>query len=153
MKNKFLALAALSVMFFACDKEDEPDEPTRTQTITQASWKLDVAGIDQDKDGDIDVTITSQIPSCMADNTLTLASNGSGTVDEGTVKCNASDPQTSPVTWSFTNNETTLNMNSSFVGMGGQSKILALTTTSLSLSKDSTLPFFGNVAVIVNLKH
>lgn len=153
MKNKFLALAALPIVLFSCDKEDDSDEPSRTATIAQATWKLDAAGIDQDKDGDIDVTITSQIPACTADNSLTLATNGTGTVDEGTVKCNASDPQTSPVTWSFSNNETTLNMNSSFVGMGGQSKILALTSTTLSLSKDSTLPFFGNVAVIVNLKH
>jgi hypothetical protein len=153
MKNKILGLALLSVISFSCDKEDTPDEPTKTEIITQATWKFDNAGIDQDKDGDIDMNVTSQIPGCSADNTLTLSANGTGVINEGATKCNASDPQTSNVTWSFANNEGSLNLSSSFAGIGGQSKILALTSTALSLSKDSTVPFIGNVAVIINLKH
>jgi hypothetical protein len=154
MKNKFLGLAAVLLICFGCDKDDDdPSDPTRTEIITQSTWKFDNAGIDQDKDGDVDLTITSQIPACVADNSFTLATNGTGVLDEGAAKCNASDAQTSPITWSFASNETILNMSSGFAGIGGQSRILALNNTTLSLTKDTSIAFFGNVAVIVNLKH
>ena len=121
--------------------------------ITGLSWKHDNSGIDTDKNGTIDLQPPSGILlSCVIDNSITFNANGSGTVDEGATKCNATDPQTSPFTWSFASGETALNINSGSAGINGQFKILELSNTKLSISKDTTLNFFS-VALVVNFKH
>jgi hypothetical protein len=91
---------------------------------------------------------------CDTDGFLLLAANGTGTVDEGPTKCDPGFPQSAPITWSFSTNETVLNLNGGGVlGINGQFKILELTDIKLSLSKDTTIPFLGSGALIAHLKH
>jgi len=155
---KYTTLSSLLFVLFlvSCGKKDAtPAAPTKTEVITQASWKYDNAGIDGDRNGTIDFPPPSGVLTpCVTDNTLTLSSNGTGIVDEGTAKCTTTDPQSVPITWSFTDNETSLKVGGGgILGISGQFKILELSTTKLSLSKDTTVPILGTVALIAVLKH
>ena len=155
--KKLLYLLPALFLVFGCDDNDDDDQPSgsaKTQTLTQTSWKFDNAGLDANKDGTIDTDISSQINACVKDNTVKFEPNGSGTSDEGPTQCATSPGQTVPFTWAFASNETVLTISGNAVaGLGGQFKILTLSDTKLSLSKDTTVPIFGNVALIANLKH
>jgi hypothetical protein len=151
-------LFILPVLFLAvsCDDDDDdmPSGSTKTQTLTQASWKFESAGIDADKNGTMDTDISSQINACVKDNTVKFEPNNTGTSDEGANKCPTSPSQTIPFTWAFASNETVITISGNAVaGLGGQFKIITLNDTRLSLSKDTTVPILGNVALIANLTH
>lgn len=149
----------LPILFLAtsCDKDDDDNTPagkTKTQTLTQASWKFETAGIDVNKDGTIDTDLSSQINACYKDNTLKFETNGSGTADEGATKCTSGASQTTTFNWVFASNETQLNITGNAVlGYGGQYKIVTLSDTKLSLSKDTTLPIIGASTLVANFNH
>jgi hypothetical protein len=155
--KKLLYLLPALFLVIGCDDDDEDDMPSgsaKTQTLTQTAWKFDNAGLDANKDGTIDTDVSGQINACVKDNTVKFEPNGTGTSDEGATKCPSSPSQTVPFTWAFASNETVLTISGNAVaGLGGQFKILTLTDTKLSLSKDTTVPLVGNVALIANLKH
>jgi len=156
MKYPLLICLSFCFAFLGCQKDNSKSSaPTKTELITKSSWKYDNAGIDLDRNGVIDIPPPAgTLEACDTDNFLLLAANGTGTVDEGPTKCVAGFPQSAPLTWSFSSNETVLNLNGGGVlGINGQFKILELTDIKLSLSKDTTIPFFGPVALIANLKH
>src|ERR1700694_5084959 len=151
----------LIASFFPSCKKNSPAaaSPSRTELLTSQSWKYESGGIDQDRNGTIDLTFewTGLLHPCLLDNTATFNANGTGMTDEGATKCNASLPQTSPFTWSFANNETTLNIaGTALLGLGGAFQVQALTSNRLTLAKDSALTaggFTTTVALIANLKH
>jgi len=151
----------LCLAFIACKKEKEkPKEPTRTEMITASTWKYDNGGIDQDRNGSIDITFeaTGYVQNCALDNTGLFYTNHTGTTDEGPTKCNDTLPQTSVFNWAFSNNETLVDITGSgLFGLGGQFRINELTSAKLTLSKDSTFTFPGyppmTVGIIVNMKH
>ena len=156
MKYILLPAIMFSLLLVSCSKNDSKSStPTKSEIITQASWKYDNAGIDGDRNGTIDFPPPSGVLTpCVTDNTLTLSSNGTGIVDEGTTKCTTTDPQSLPITWGFADNETSLKIGGGgILGISGQFKILELSTTKLSLSKDTTVPILGTVALIAVLKH
>lgn len=157
MKNNLFAIAILlSILFFACKKKDSDygSGSNKTTLITQSSWQFNSIGTDADKNRTIEQDLGSFVNACLKDNTIMFSSNaGSGTVDEGGDKCNTGDPQTISFTWSFTNNETAINISGNAIaGKGGEYKIATLTDTQLSLWKDTTIAGFFTT-VIVNLKH
>ena len=156
MKYSLLICLFFCFAFLGCQKDNSKSSgPSKTDLITKSSWKYDNAGIDIDKNGSIDFPLPAgTLEACDTDNFLLLAANGTGTVDEGPTKCDAGFPQTVPLTWSFGTNETVLSLSGGGVlGINGQFKILELTDIKLSLSKDTTIPFFGPGAIVANLKH
>lgn len=156
MKYSFLIGLCFCLTLLSCSKEgSNSSAPTKTELITKSSWKYDNAGLDVDKNGVIDIPAPAgTLEDCETDNFLILSANGRGTVDEGPTKCFVGAPQTVPITWAFSNNETILNLNGGGVlGINGQFKIIELTDAKLSLSKDTTISLFGSVALIANLKH
>jgi hypothetical protein len=152
--NRRLSLLLLApVLFIACDKNDSsPAADAKTTLITSSSWKYENAGVDGDRNGSIDLPLPAALPACLRDNTLTLSANGTGTVDEGPSKCDPAAPQSTPATWSFASNQTMLNLGGSGIGVSGQLKIVELSATNLTLSKDTSFAGFP-VAIIVQLKH
>lgn len=106
---------------------------TKTELITQSSWKFDHATASGFGD------ISAQIPACYKDNVVVFASNGTGTVDESTNVCSPAAP--SSFTWSFQSNETMLHLSAAlFSGGSGDFTIVSLTETNLVVSQMVILP-------------
>lgn len=147
-----LQALAFFMLVVSCNKKSDP--PSKTENISAAAWTYDNAGVDGDKNGTIDFALTaSSIPACRIDNSLTFKRDNSGTTDEGATKCNAADLQVSAFAWGFADNETNINVSGNvFPLLNGKFKILALTATNFSLTRDTVISS-QNVAVIVNLKH
>jgi hypothetical protein len=78
---------------------------SKTEYLTFSPWKLKAATADIGM-GPID--IFSMIADCSKDNTEKYIVGGTGLINEGATKCDPSDPQTEPLTWAFTANETQL---------------------------------------------
>lgn len=157
MKNSLLILALSSAALFGCEKDDDDNnqQSEKTTFLVQSAWRFDNAGIDVDRNGTIETALPAgSLESCFTDNTITFSANGNGMVDEGPTKCDAADPQTTPFTWSFAANETAMNISGDVVAgiEGGQFKIIALTSTKLSLSKDTSI-LGAPVALIAEFKH
>lgn len=151
-----LLLLVASASFFSCEKESDqpPAEATKTDQITASAWVHESSGIDMDKNGTIDVaSALAGIPACRLDNVLTFKKDGTATADEGATKCDQADPQTTNFNWSFADNESNLVIsNNVFTVLNGKSKVKTLTTTNLTLTKDTVISN-NNVSLIVNLKH
>lgn len=142
-------------VFFSC-KKDKPVVSNKPQLLTASPWLFSSALVDQNNDGVGDVTLPpSFLTPCYTDNFLTFTATGSGILDEGSIKCNASDPQTVPFTWSFTDSEKNINFSTAiFPGASGDFKIVKLDNLSLVLSKLVTVPgFTSQVTVIITFIH
>lgn len=144
LKLNLIVVIALSSLFFTgCDKDSAK---TKTELISQSTWKFDHA-----TSGGADVT--AFINACYKDNLVTFAANGTGQFDEGATKCNAGDPQTMNFTWSFTTNETVLNVSGAiFAGQSGNFTIITLNETDLVLEGTITTGT-GNVTGQLFFKH
>jgi hypothetical protein len=139
----------ISFLLIACGKDDK--EPTKTEILTSGSWKFDNGGIDQDRNGTVDISFTSVLPPCALDNSATFNSDYTGINDEGILKCGTS--QTTPFNWSFASNETAINITGTgLLGISGQFKIAELSATRFGLTRDTTIAGL-NMTAIVNLKH
>ena len=148
-----LLIIGLSFSILSCDKDSDPSVD-KTQQLTSADWRYDNGGIG-DANGNIliDFSTTGTIPPCTIDNTIRFNSNGSGTISENSNVC-SNAPATSSFTWSFSNNQTVLNVSAGAVaGIGGSFRIKELSDTKFSLLKDTTITGFGAVTAVVNLKH
>ena len=145
--NKLVLLAALcfsTVLFSSCDKTDEAP-PTNTDYITKSSWKFSSA-----KAGGFDVT--SQVPACFKDNTITFAINGTGTITEGATVCTPASPAS--FTWVFQTNGTQQQISLStplITGGSGVFTIVLLNDVSLVVSQSMTIPSIPTGPVTVEL--
>ncbi len=151
-----LSLALLCTTFASCEKKSDPPALTKTQNITAGSWKYESGGVDQDRNGTIDIQGSSILPTCALDNTITFKEDNTGIGDEGATKCNSVDPQTAPLSWNFADAEANLIMNNNiFAILNGKFKIVALSATNFSLSKDTIITAISTqpISLVVNLKH
>ena len=122
-------MVMLSLFVLSCNK----DKPSKTELITKTSWKFSKATV-----GGADVT--ALLEACQKDNVAVFISGGTGTVDEGAMKCTASDPQVVAFTWSFQSNETTLSLSATlFTGGSNLYNIVNLTESELTVSQDVTI--------------
>lgn len=139
-------MALVSFISGSCSKDDDAPQQTKTEMITSSSWKFEKAtasGFD----------ISAQVPACFKDNEITFSTNGSGTVTEGTLACSPPAPPT--FTWSFQNNETTLNLSTPLISGGsGNFTIVTLNQTNLVISQDMIIPpATMPVTVVITFKH
>jgi len=139
------SLLSLTIIMLSCSKDGDDNTPapkTKTQLITQSTWRFSAATV-----GGADVSAFLQ--ACQKDNILTFASIGTGTVDEGPLKCNAGDPQTSPFTWNFLSNETQLFISTTlFTGGSSTFNIVTLSETQLIVSQNITVSGTTQNAVV-----
>lgn len=144
LKLNLIVIIALSAFLFTgCDKDSAK---TKTELIAQGSWKFDKATSNGSD-------VTAFINACYKDNVVTFAANGTGSFDEGATKCNGADPQTMNFTWSFTTNETVLNVSGAiFAGQSGNFTIITLNETDLVLEGTITTGA-GNVTGQLYFKH
>jgi hypothetical protein len=143
---------ALFTCWTACKKNNSSsDNTSRTTLITEASWKFDSSGADLNKDGIIDIVDTT-IKSCFKDNTYTFKSDSTGIADNGPTKCNPTDPQSTPFTWSFGGTgQSTIKSDADPLLANGLN-IYSLTSTKMVLYKDTTV-FGASIWYVVDLKH
>jgi len=133
------------VLSSSCSKDDDDNTPaakTKTELITKSSWKFSDAKVGG-------VSVAAFLQPCQKDNILAFIAAGTGTADEGALKCNVADPQTNPFTWSFQTSETVLFVSTPFF-TGGSSTftIVSLTETELVVSQNITVSGTTQNAVI-----
>lgn len=148
---QILPLFCLLIVAASCSKSESaaPVTPkTKTEIITQSSWKVQAVGIDANKDGVAETDVTGLVQACKLDNSYQFKTDGTGSMDEATAKCNAADPQTQSFTWIFKSTETILSGTFSFTN--GDATILSLTDTNLVVAYDD--PGTGS-HLVATLKH
>jgi hypothetical protein len=148
-----------SLSFLSCSKSDDDDNNSGNNAsalITASTWKYSDAGLDMNSDGVKDSGLPpGVIASCDTDNTITFKSDNTGVLDEGATRCNASNPQTVPFTWSLKNNGAEINFSTPlFPGINGDLKVIELTATKFTFSKVinttiSGIPVTANVIVFL----
>lgn len=146
MRKQFFLTTCLITLAFVfitgCQKDEDPPAKTKTELLSQSTWKFSAAAV-----GGSDVSAFLQ--TCQKDNILTFASAGTGTLDEGATKCNAGDPQTSPFTWSFMTSETVLHVSTVlFTGGSSDFTLVALSETQLIISQNVTISGTSQNAVV-----
>jgi len=139
LQLSFIALALIFISGCGKDKDDPAPAKTKTELISTGTWKFSSA-----KAGTTDVSGFLQV--CQKDNIYTFVASGTGTINEGTTKCNAGDPQTSPFTWNFASGETILHISTTlFTGGGNDFTLVSLTETELVGSQN--YPPYGTIVV------
>src|SRR6516225_1686684 len=118
--------------------------------ITKAAWIYDTAGVGTDNSGTIAFALPAGVlKDCQKEDTLYFKSDGTGTENQGPMKCDTTKTKPINFNWSFTANETMITSSDSlFSGFGGNITITSLTTTQLHLLKQVTV---SGVPVIVDL--
>ena len=138
-----LLVCSLAILFLipACQKDDDnpPASKTKTQLITQSTWKFSTATV-----GGADAS--GYLQACQKDNIYTFIAAGTGTADEGASKCNGSDPQTNPFTWNFASSETILHISTAlFTGGSNDLTLVSINDTQLVVSQN--YPPYGTITV------
>jgi hypothetical protein len=77
------------------------------ELLTHRPWKYEKAGFDSDEDGVFDA-LDPSISGCEIDNTVVFKSDGTGSLQEGVIKCKSSDPDILPFMWAFSNNDSSI---------------------------------------------
>lgn len=151
-KALLLAAGSLSVLLFACSKDDDNNEPEPDPTpqqitfMTNNTWKIDSMGYDTNADGMIDQSIA--LPACGLDNTLSFSADSSGVFSEGATKCVSSDPQDTPISWHFKDDSyQMINMDGLTTALDGDVEVLSLTDSTLVLAAPITSPVAGHLIV------
>lgn len=154
MRRPLLGIFALLLVtaFTNCSKDGSSSPASKTELLTKQSWKIDQSGVDADKNGTIDVPDTWE--ACQLDNTFLFKADGTGVFDEGATKCNDSDAQTGSFTWLFKTNETILSGDIPQLSLSGDANISKLTSTTLEVYTDITIP--GSpipIRYVIRFKH
>jgi hypothetical protein len=142
-----LCFGLFILLFTRCGKDytTPPVTKTKTQLISQSSWKFDHAtasGTD----------ISSSVNACFKDNIATFTSSGSMTLDEGATVCSPSYAGT--YTWVFQSSETILHLNAPiFTGGSNDFTVVSVTEANLVLSQVMTVAPYPPTTVEVTFKH
>ena len=114
---------------------------TPTENLTQNPWRLLSYGFDTNKNGRIDIDEES-IRDCEKDNSYTFNRDGSGTVAENAVICDANNP-VNQFAWTLTNNDTELDF------YYGKVSIIKLDADNLYIANSNT----GDVKLLLIYGH
>ena len=130
-------LASSMFLLSSCDKDNDNTTPkTKTQLISQGSWKFSSATINgSDASG--------MVQACQKDNILVFAAAGTGNASEGPTKCNSGDPDNIPFTWNFANNETTLHISATLFTNGSNDAVLELVSETQLIITVTITPTVG----------
>ncbi len=154
MKLIGIGLIGLLVATAGCQKDDD-NAATKSDLLTAKPWKLSTAGVDANSDGTIDTPLPPDtFEPCETDNLYTFKKDGSGTADEGPLKCDEADPQTADFGWTLSSDQKNITFTGSGItGVEGTVKLVTLTETKMALSQSIDLGLPIPVTVIVELTH
>jgi hypothetical protein len=154
--SKLILILAISgsFLFNACKDEEKDPEPTggksKTELIAGANWKLTkatfnpaiVVNLGSFNDTFINLFDIPLITDCQKDNMILFNADGTMTIDNGTLKCAPSEPQTAKDgNWTFLNNETQIEItNSEYFKLISSTKVIlnnvALSETEMTGQTD-----------------
>jgi Lipocalin-like domain len=139
-----LIVCSLTILFLlpACQKDDNNNPPTpktKTQLISQSSWKFSTATVSG-------ANASGYLQACQKDNIYTFVAAGTGTIDEGPSKCNSGDAQTNPFTWNFASSENMLHI-STVLFTGGSNDFTLVSLTETELIASQNYPPYGTIVV------
>lgn len=143
-----LTVTALVLTISGCQKEEtsSSDRP-KTELITDGNWKFSKAISSG-------INVSAFIDDCFKDNIVSFQVNGNGQLDEGTTKCDNSDPQTVAFTWNLINNETVLHVSAPlFSGSNTDFELAGLNETELVVSQQVELGSGGSQKVTFTFVH
>lgn len=146
-------VVSLFAIVVSCSKKSSG--PTKAELLVSSPWLFNSTGLDVNKDGFVDTNLPAgYLNNCDLDNILTFNADGTGIVDEGALKCDPGNPQTTPFTWTFNSSETIINFPSAvFNNITGDVVIQKLTATELILQKEVNIGAPTTVNIIINMKH
>ncbi len=140
MKKQLISLVTVLVsslfLLSSCDKDNNTTPKTKTQLISQGSWKFSSATINGSD-------ATAMVQACQRDNIIVFAAAGTGNASEGATKCNGGDPDNIPFTWNFANNETTLHISASLFTNGSNDAVLELVSETQLIITVTFTPAVG----------
>lgn len=105
MKKPLFFLSVIFFLFSSCSKEN--GVKTKTELLTQKSWKFEMYGLDENNDGIIQAS-ENNMQSCELDDHYRFYPNGTGVYEGGSQPCSVDEPATIDFNWSFENGETEL---------------------------------------------
>jgi hypothetical protein len=114
MRNpKLLTLLLCLFAITSCIVNDDDDDNDRTKLLTEKNWKLTASTVDPaiSINGSAPITnLFAQYQDCYKDNLTKFNKTGIIALDEGSTKCDASDPQTVSGTWAFNTDKTIISL-------------------------------------------
>jgi hypothetical protein len=145
MKRLMLLCSILGLGIVSCKKKDKT--PSKYDLLTQGKWKLSSATA---AGGLID--LMASMKSCQKDNTFTLNTNKTITVDEGATKCKDSAQQTiTEGNWALLNNDAQMSINGETITAGFGSitgDVVKIESSSFQIKKDTTVSGYPTSVVI-----
>ncbi len=139
IKQLLFAFVLLSFVTIAC-KKDKNKALTPVELITSATWKIDTIGFDLNGDNEMDSPLPFGLSACEKDNLITFNADSTGVYSEGESKCATSDPDNTPFTWSFKNENKVLSINGELNDLlKGDIDIVVLNESTLVVAKQITL--------------
>ena len=127
-----LVVAALS----ACKKEPAPATSSRTDLLTAKNWRKTAWTIASGNAAPVDVY--AQLPACERDDFFQFRADKSFVLDAGATRCNATDPQTRPGTWSFNGDQSVLTLADASGNAPTANDVVELSATTLHLRTSRT---------------
>jgi hypothetical protein len=102
------------------------------ELLTHIPWKYEKAGFGSDQSGVFNA-LDPRIAGCESDNMIVFRPDGTGSLDEGVIKCKVSDPDSLPFMWSFQDNDSTIYFQDQYY------KVRALTDDRFEIYADQHL--------------
>lgn len=130
----FLLLVTASVS--ACKKEPVTAAPSRTDLLTAKNWRKTAWTITSGSAAPTDVY--AQLPACERDDFYKFNVDKSLVLDAGPTRCNPTDPQTRPGTWTINSDQTVLTLADALGNQPLANEVLELSATTLHLRTSRT---------------
>ena len=103
--KSILSVLLASLSLTACERNSSSGE--KLKLLTHSPWKYEKAGFGSDDNG-IFNALNPRIAGCEKDNTIIFRLDGSGSLQQCSIRTKASDPDSLPFMWSLQNNDSTI---------------------------------------------
>lgn len=105
--SKIATLLLFTAASLSACKKDKDEPKSRTALLTEKAWLYVDYGRDDNNDGVLSKD-ESYVESCEVDDSFKFNTDGTLVEHDNTTRCDASDPESNTMKWSFQNNETEL---------------------------------------------
>ncbi len=143
MKKIIWPSLMILIILIACKKDETPSGTlsTKASQLTNGTWKITAVVSDDDGNGSYETDDFATFFPCYADNYFVFKTNSQLEMNEGATKCDPADPQTESGTWSLTDNEANIMINTD------KYAVVELTNTTFRWREDGP----GNTSSIITL--